>query len=154
MNYTDGSPCGSSSSSKSKRSHDLYSDSSSESFDTLPSESYGKYTYAGASDDSDEKDKPKRRKQTIISLLCEMDPLAAKAAFSFVAASEDECTYFFEGRTHAACGTIEKEAQTLSPAGVFGVMYVASKSTLRSCLVLRHREDRKQIANPESAIVS
>ncbi|OCL10616.1 mannose 6-phosphate receptor domain-containing protein [Glonium stellatum] len=83
-------------------------------------------------DDDDEDDKPKkkplknkddkRRKSTIISLLCEKDPLAPKASVAFVAASEDECTYFFEARTTAACGGIEVERQTLGPGGVFGVI--------------------------------
>ena len=60
-------------------------------------------------------------KSTIISLLCEKDPLAAKAAVAFVG-TLDECTYFFEVRSAAACGGIEIEKQSLGPAGVFGVM--------------------------------
>jgi cation-dependent mannose-6-phosphate receptor len=77
-------------------------------------------------DDGDEEDKPKkpssdeRRKTTIISLLCEKDPLA-KTAFSFVAAVDD-CVYFFEGRSPHACGGVEAETQALSPGGVFGVI--------------------------------
>ena len=63
-----------------------------------------------------------RRKQTIISLLCDKDPLAAeKASVSFVAQT-DHCTYIFEARSSAACGGIEAEKQSLGPAGVFGVM--------------------------------
>lgn len=63
-----------------------------------------------------------RRKQTIISLLCDKDPLsAAKASVSFVAQT-DHCTYVFEARSSAACGGIEVEKQSLGPAGVFGVM--------------------------------
>ena len=63
-----------------------------------------------------------RRKQTIISLLCERDSLAAaKASVSFVAQT-DHCTYMFEARSSAACGGIEVEKQSLGPAGVFGVM--------------------------------
>ena len=61
-----------------------------------------------------------RRKQTIISLLCDKDPLAAaKASVSFVAQT-DHCTYIFEARSSAACGGIEVEKQSLGPAGVFG----------------------------------
>ena len=77
--------------------------------------------------DSDKKKKPssdknERRKTTIISLLCESDPLA-KSSISFVAAV-DECTYFFEARSSAACGGIEVAKQTLSPGGVFGVIAI------------------------------
>lgn len=66
----------------------------------------------------------KRRKSTIISLLCETDSLSPpeEATVAFVAASPDECTYFFEARSKAACGGIEKETQQLGPGGVFGVI--------------------------------
>lgn len=63
---------------------------------------------------------PERRKTTVISLLCENDPLA-KSSFSFVAAVDD-CTYFFEGRSRFACGIVHADEQTLSPGGVFGVI--------------------------------
>ncbi|KAF2471414.1 mannose 6-phosphate receptor domain-containing protein [Lindgomyces ingoldianus] len=62
----------------------------------------------------------KRRKSTVISLLCESDPLA-KTSVSFVAAVED-CVYFFEGRSPYACGKVEAESQALGPGGVFGVI--------------------------------
>ncbi|KAF2243342.1 mannose 6-phosphate receptor domain-containing protein [Trematosphaeria pertusa] len=78
-------------------------------------------------DDEDEDDRPRkkpsdseRRKTTIISLLCESDPLA-KTSFSFVAAVDD-CVYFFEGRSPYACGGVQAETQALSPGGVFGVI--------------------------------
>ena len=38
-----------------------------------------------------------------------------------MAASEDECTYFFEARSPSACGGVEAET-TLGPGGVFGVI--------------------------------
>lgn len=132
LNYTDGSPCGSSS--KRSSSSSVFAD---EYKDVESLTSGGFRTYSdddedwnhGKGKDKDEdkdkstgSDKDTRKKSTIISLLCENDPLAATAAVSFVAATEDECTYFFEARTHAACGTIEKEAQQLGPSGVFGVM--------------------------------
>jgi cation-dependent mannose-6-phosphate receptor len=69
----------------------------------------------------------KRRKSTIISLLCEREPLAIKSpkvAVAFVGASEDQCTYFFEARSSAACAGIETTPQQLGPGGVFGVMCV------------------------------
>jgi cation-dependent mannose-6-phosphate receptor len=84
-------------------------------------------------DDDDSHKKPahndgKRRKSTIISLLCEREPLAIKSprvTVAFVGASEDQCTYFFEARSPAACAGIETTPQQLGPGGVFGVMYVA-----------------------------
>lgn len=65
-----------------------------------------------------------RRKSTIISLLCETDSLSSsdEATVAFVAASPDECTYFFEARSKAACGGIEQDTQQLGPSGVFGVI--------------------------------
>ena len=68
-----------------------------------------------------------RRKSTIISLLCEKEPMAPKAppaAVAFVGASEDHCTYFFEVRSPAACAGAETDSSggALGPGGVFGVM--------------------------------
>lgn len=62
-----------------------------------------------------------RRKTTIISMLCERDPLYPKLTLSFIA-SPDECTYIFEARTKAGCAGIETTKQELSPSGVFGVI--------------------------------
>ena len=74
-------------------------------------------------DDGGKKDNV-RRKSTIISLLCERDSLAPTAHLSFIGASEDECTYFFEAKAKAACGGVNETQQSLGPGGVFGVMYV------------------------------
>ncbi|KAF2179024.1 mannose 6-phosphate receptor domain-containing protein, partial [Zopfia rhizophila CBS 207.26] len=115
LNYTGGSLCPSP---KSKRSTTLSS----------------RAIIGDASDDDDEDededDKPKkkpskskdgeRRKATVISLLCESDPLA-KTHISFVAAVDD-CAYFFKGRSPYACGGVEAESQALGPGGVFGVI--------------------------------
>ena len=114
LNYTDGSPCDS----KSKRAllphepQDLQSNKIKDHDD----------------DDDDDDDKHRgssgstRRKSTIISLLCDKDPLAPKAAVAFVAASPDECTYFFEARSPSACAGVEQAQQQIGPSGVFGVM--------------------------------
>ncbi|EKG17326.1 Mannose-6-phosphate receptor binding protein [Macrophomina phaseolina MS6] len=115
LNYTGGSPCG--------------EDSEYYRRDLNTHESLGAKK-KGDDDDDDDRDKPKkgkggkRRKATIISLLCETDALSAsdEATVAFVAASPDECTYFFEARSKAACGGIEKERQQLGPGGVFGVI--------------------------------
>lgn len=65
---------------------------------------------------------PIRRKSTTISFMCERDPLAAQAAASFVAADPDNCSYFFEVRSVAACGAPEPAEQGVGPGGVFGVI--------------------------------
>lgn len=112
LNYTGGSLCPSSPS-KSSRSV------------ALPRE-----IIDDPDDDDDKDDRPskkpskspdtKRRKTTVISLLCDSDPLA-KTSISFVAAVDD-CTYFFEGRSPSACGGLHVEKQALGPGGVFGVI--------------------------------
>jgi cation-dependent mannose-6-phosphate receptor len=72
-----------------------------------------------------EKEKEVRRKNTIILLSCQKDPLgpkSPKATISF--AGEMDCTYVFEAKSQAACAGIETTPQQLGPGGVFGVMYV------------------------------
>ncbi|KAL5121483.1 Cation-independent mannose-6-phosphate receptor CI-MPR [Pleosporales sp. CAS-2024a] len=81
-------------------------------------------------DDPDDKPKKpasaththERRKTTVISLLCDSDPLA-KTSISFVAAVDD-CTYFFEGRSPYACGGVHQAKQALGPSGVFSVIII------------------------------
>ena len=109
LNYTMGSPCGSTSS------------------------VYTRDPSKGSKEIDDDNDIPKKsksgsdttqRKSTIISLLCDRDladATAPKVTVAFVAASPDECTYFFEARSAAACGGA-KEEQAVGPAGVFGLM--------------------------------
>ena len=63
-----------------------------------------------------------QRKSTVISFLCDRDPLKTEAAVAFVASSPDECTYFFEVRSLAACGMSESSKSGLGPGGVFGIM--------------------------------
>jgi cation-dependent mannose-6-phosphate receptor len=116
LNYTGGSLCPSS---KSKREPVAL-------LDNTPREIIG--------DDPDDDDKPSkkkpgsdtdksaRRKTTVMSLLCDSDPLA-KTSISFVAAV-DECTYFFEGRSPYACGGVHQAKQALGPGGVFSVIII------------------------------
>ncbi len=75
--------------------------------------------------DNGKKKSAVRRKSTIISFLCERDSLAPKAHLSFIGASQDECTYFFEAKAMAACGGVSETQQPLGPGGVFGVMYAS-----------------------------
>ena len=121
LNYTGGSLCPSSSSKRSPVSlpREIIGDDDDDDDDDDDKKHKDKDS------DSDRKKKPssdksERRKTTVISLLCESDPLA-KSSISFVAAVDD-CTYFFEGRSHFACGSVHAETQTLSPGGVFGVI--------------------------------
>lgn len=63
-----------------------------------------------------------RTKSTIMSFLCDRDPMAPPATVSFVG-TMDSCTYFFEVRSPAACGGVAAAPGAgLGPAGVFGVM--------------------------------
>ncbi|KAI9672689.1 MAG: Cation-independent mannose-6-phosphate receptor CI-MPR [Alyxoria varia] len=116
LNYTGGSYCQSSvsASSKFKRA-------------ALPSPEEDSELIARklVGDDDDKKTNKSsqlRRKSTVISLLCERDPAASKAAVSFVGWSEDECTYFFEARAYAACPSAEVHKESLGPSGVFSVI--------------------------------
>lgn len=108
LNYTDGSPCPE----PRKRDSSL-------------ADLSGREIVDGDKDD-DESERPTstvRRKTTIISMLCERDPLMPQLTLSFIA-SPDECTYIFEARSSAACAGIQKSVQTLSPTGVFGVIMI------------------------------
>lgn len=122
LNYTGGSLCPSSSDRRSP--HAALDLSAREIIDGDDDKKKGKDNDKDEDEDSPRKKKPssdgKRRKTAIISLLCESDPLA-KTAFSFVAAVDD-CVYFFEGRSNAACGGVHIEEQALGPGGVFGVI--------------------------------
>ncbi|KAF2456904.1 mannose-6-phosphate receptor binding domain-containing protein [Lineolata rhizophorae] len=135
LNYTDGSPCEAGGEERKRElaptpldPRELYGSDGNKSkgdggehgedgYDRPEGDGYGKPKQLASG---------KRRKNTIISLLCEKDPLAPQAAVSFVGASPDECTYFFESRSGAACGGIEKEIQTLGPGGVFGVIVLVA----------------------------
>ena len=65
-----------------------------------------------------------RRKSSLISFTCDRDSLAPKVHINFIGASPDECTYFFEAKSMAACGGAISAPQTLGPAGVFGVIFL------------------------------
>lgn len=119
LKYTDGSPCPSISD-KHKRAelqpltqNDFFGDSITN--DTSDSDSDPSYTPSKSSST--------RRKTTIVSFLCDRDPLNPPLTLSFVDSTE-ECTYVFEARSNAACASIEQARQTLSPSGVFGVIAI------------------------------
>ena len=107
MNYTDGSPCDdgpSSLSTRREKDHDKDDDDDDRKHHKTPSKAHP------------------RRKSTLISFHCDRDSLAPKAHISFIGASPDLCTYFFEARSVAACGGIIAAQQSLGPGGVFGVI--------------------------------
>ena len=128
LNYTGGSPCGGGER-KSGRSVGLLGER--EIIDDDDDKDDKKKGKDEKDDDKKDKDdKPKhpssssRRKSTIISMLCDRDPMSPQLTLNFVGADTDECTYFFEARSSAACGGIEVAKQTLSPGGVFGVIAI------------------------------
>ncbi|KAK0934323.1 Cation-independent mannose-6-phosphate receptor CI-MPR [Friedmanniomyces endolithicus] len=130
VNYTDGSPCDADAG---KRSH-IIEDLSSRAIlgdddDDEDNKKQPKKPSKGHDDDDEPKKPtktpsthPVRRKNTVVSFLCDRDPLAQTLLLSFISSSPDQCTYFFEARSSAGCGGIETAKQTLSPSGVFGMI--------------------------------
>ena len=122
MNYTDGSPCDESSKRKHARKLNEHKNKTDDNDDD--------------DDDGDEKKSKKpahtpshtspsadRRKSTMISFLCDRESLSP-AHVSFIGASPDECTYFFETRSAAACGGANAPTQTVNAGGVFAVISI------------------------------
>ena len=138
LNYTDGSPCGTQSSSsieRRKKNSSKDKDKPKDNPKDKPKEGGdedGENDGDSGDDEKhrkpeDEKKPPKQkpvtqRKSTLISLLCDRDPLAPKASVAFIGASPDKCAYFFEVRSLAACGGASDSRQTIGPGGVFGIM--------------------------------
>lgn len=127
LNYTDGSPCEPST----KRAPRLLDRAILDDDEDTKKPSKDKGDKGDKGDDGDEDDGRKgsrpsqpsggRRKNTIISMLCEKDPLAPQLQLSFIG-SPDECTYIFEGRSAAACASAAKKPEAVGPAGVFGII--------------------------------
>lgn len=118
LNYTDGSPCEDGSRKRAHNVKDLMARKIVDDDDDDEDED--------EDEDKRKKKKPSsgvRRKSTVISMLCDKDPLAPKLTLSFVG-SPDECSYFFEGRSAAACATLNTTKGTLNPGGVFGVIVI------------------------------
>lgn len=113
MNYTHGSPCDESSDHLLPRK---LNDDDDDDDDKDDDRGDGRKSHKGSSGRE-----PTRRKSTIISFICDRDSLAPKAHLSFLG-TIDECTYFFEARSMAACGGIIDPQQSLGPGGVFGVI--------------------------------
>lgn len=133
LQYTGGSPCGKSAKSKrdSRAVHDgatyKYEDYVDDEDASTEDKTQATRTKShDDEDDEDEDDKHKesdRRKSTIISFLCDRDPLATHAAVHFVGTDPDECAYFFEVRSQHACIAAEPhQPGTIGPGGVFGLI--------------------------------
>lgn len=76
------------------------------------------------SEGSKERADGRRRKSTLISFLCEKDPLAPLSNPSFVGWDPDECAYTFIVRSNAACGGAQPVEAGVGPGGVFGIIVV------------------------------
>ena len=124
MNYTDGSPCGESSSLIQARKLNDHKNKTG-----------GSDRKDDDDDDDDDKDKKKpshtpphtspsdsRKKSSLISFICDRDSLSP-AHVSFIGASPDECTYFFEARSSAACGGAVAPTASVNAGGVFAVIF-------------------------------
>ena len=120
LNYTDGSPCDP----VSGKSAHLVQDLKDRKLSTTADDSDDDDDSGDTDSDGKDRKPPSdgvRRKNTVISMLCDRDPTAPELTLNFLA-SPDECSYFFEARSKAACVTTNQSTQALDPAGVFGVM--------------------------------
>lgn len=132
MNYTDGSPCPSSGSTFTLKQRQLLEgDDDGEEDDDDDDTGEDDNDDDDEDDDDDDDDDSDlvpppsdgvRRKSTIMSFLCDRDPVAPSVTISFVG-TPDQCSYFFEVRSPYACGgAAASPDEGLGPAGVFGVM--------------------------------
>ncbi|KAI5310264.1 Cation-independent mannose-6-phosphate receptor CI-MPR [Ascosphaera atra] len=93
-----------------------------------------------------------QRKSTLLSFLCDRDMAASAATVSYVG-SMDECSYFFEVRSSAACGGVAAPAEGgLGPAGVFGIIALIAVAVylLGGCAYQRtvmHQRGWRQLPN-------
>ncbi|KAG6037514.1 hypothetical protein E4U41_005043 [Claviceps citrina] len=125
LQYTGGSPCEPSKSSKGSRgaSHQLSDYDRRGSRES--SSTHHPHEVESLKKDGDDKHTTSRRKSTTISFLCDRDPSNSQAALSFVGVSPDECSYFFEARSvHACAGAEPHKPGSVGPASVFGLILV------------------------------
>jgi cation-dependent mannose-6-phosphate receptor len=128
LNYTNGSPCPSSSDSTfTLKQRKLLGDDDDEEDDDEDDTREDDDDYEDDDDEDDDSDLAPpsdgvRRKSTIMSFLCDRDPVAPSVTISFVG-TPDSCSYFFEVRSPYACGgAATGPDEGLGPASVFGVM--------------------------------
>lgn len=141
LNYTNGSPCPSSNTPYNLKRRELLKHRENEEYDNDEQTDDDGEDIREKDDDDDDDDDDNDdsdivppsdeigRKSTIMSFLCDRDPVAPSVTISFVGTS-DSCAYFFEVRSPYACGgAASSPDEGLGPAGVFGVMYVSFSST-------------------------
>jgi cation-dependent mannose-6-phosphate receptor len=63
-----------------------------------------------------------RRKSATISFHCDKDPLATGATASYASVDPDECAYFFEVLSPAACGGSRPAKEGVGPTAVFAII--------------------------------
>jgi cation-dependent mannose-6-phosphate receptor len=150
LQYTGGSPCGTSDKSKDKRAsvhegarykHYEFDDDDEELDPKKPNDDEEDEDGDGEKDedekkgDEEDEDKEKegekekekedntRRKSATISFLCDHDP-DTPTAFSFVGTDPDECAYFFEVRSqHACAGAEPHKPGSVGPGSVFAIIF-------------------------------
>ena len=119
LNYTNGSPCEPKSDRLLPRKLNVpHDDDDDDDDDDGDDRDHDRKGHKGSSKSKE----PVRRKSTLISFACDRDSLAPKVHLSFIGSDPDECTFFFEARSMAACGGVSEAQQTLGPGGVFGVI--------------------------------
>jgi cation-dependent mannose-6-phosphate receptor len=112
LQYTNGSPCGDASDFKrganpSWNDDDDYEDDDDEDYDDEKKHKGTEGT---------------RRKSATISFHCDKDPMATGAIASYASVDPDECAYFFEILSPAACGGAAPAKEGLGPAAVFAII--------------------------------
>lgn len=127
LQYTDGSPCGESKSSRS-RNRTIRGTSTEMGHDD---------TYITDDDQDEAKIQPRamtrkdedvdhrrpRRKSTTLSFHCEPEHIGGAAGISFVAADPDDCAYFFEVRSQHACARAEPhQPGAVGPGSIFAII--------------------------------
>jgi cation-dependent mannose-6-phosphate receptor len=138
LQYSGGSPCGTSSSDKDKikdkrssvhegAKYKSYTDEDNESKKNKSSSNSKDVSTTSDKDKEKEKEKDTtttRRKSATISFLCDRDPASTQAVAAFVGTDPDECAYFFEVRSqHACAGAEPHKPGSVGPGSVFAIIF-------------------------------
>lgn len=112
LQYINGSPCGEGKGkARLKRGAEASWDDYDEGSDNDKGEYHTQAVLTGA-----------RRKSATISFHCDKDPLATTATATFASVDPDECAYFFEILSPAACGGSVPTQKGVGPAAVFAII--------------------------------
>ncbi|KAI4210393.1 MAG: hypothetical protein LQ351_006760 [Letrouitia transgressa] len=120
LNYTSGSPCDEPLTRERRKLKDGDDDDDKDDEDDDDDHKSHK---SKDKDKDRHKDNNVRRKSTLISFSCDQNLATGKAHISFIGASPDECAYFFEAKSVAACGGVVEAPSGLGAGGVFSVMF-------------------------------